>query len=357
MERPLVSLCVPTANRAEELRAGLPSILGQDYPNLEILISDNASEDGTEAVGREAARLDPRVRYVRQPKNLGLYGNHNFCLEQARGEFLCFCHDHDERNLRLVSEYMALMREHPRVGVVCSDWEIIDEQGRCIGVRDFAVPRVMPGLSYIGETIRTGRSSIGAPGALIRRAALRDTRFDERAPIGFGDFLVWFPIAERAAVGHVARRLWKWRQHPQSQSARTIESMAGDYDENLSRYCLDHLARWPERAALVARWQRQIRRYLFWALAFEVGLYFRQRGPWASNGSSPGSRTVFEILDYRLDPEALARVLDALRRYRTGGLEYGAFFMVQALMRLRLTRPLAWATYHHTSFRRLLGLR
>lgn len=97
MANPLVSICVPTYNRAAWLRDGLKSICGQDYSPLEILISDNGSDDETEEVGREAARSDPRVRYVRHPENLGVYGNHNFCIEESRGELLSSFHDHDER--------------------------------------------------------------------------------------------------------------------------------------------------------------------------------------------------------------------------------------------------------------------
>ena len=210
MSRPLVSLCVPTYNRAAALRESLRSIQGQDYSHLEILISDNGSTDETEAVCLEAARNDPRIRYVRHPRNIGLYGNHNFCINESRGQLLGFCHDHDERDLRIVSEYVAFLEAHPEVGVVCSDWDLIDEAGAHIGVRGHDAPLITPGLAYIDRTIRTGRSSIGAPGALIRRAALGEARFDEQGPIGFGDFLVWFRIAERAAVGHIPRRLWRW---------------------------------------------------------------------------------------------------------------------------------------------------
>src|SRR6185369_1059636 len=126
---PLVSLCVPTYNRAASLQACLPDIVNQDYARVEILISDNGSTDDTERVCREAAAADPRIRYFRQPTNIGLYENHNFLIDQSRGEFICFFHDHDTRTRDLVSEYLAFMRTHPDVAVVCSDWNVIDESG------------------------------------------------------------------------------------------------------------------------------------------------------------------------------------------------------------------------------------
>src|SRR3989337_600137 len=78
---PLVSICVPTYNRAGLLRETLQAICGQDYAPLEILICDNCSDDETERLCRQVAQADPRVRYVRQPRNIGLHANHNFCIE------------------------------------------------------------------------------------------------------------------------------------------------------------------------------------------------------------------------------------------------------------------------------------
>jgi cellulose synthase/poly-beta-1,6-N-acetylglucosamine synthase-like glycosyltransferase len=87
---PLVSVCVPTFNRVDFLRESLATIVRLDYEPLEILISDNRSDDGTEALCRELEARDRRVRYVRQPSNIGLYGNHNFCIEASRGLHLLF---------------------------------------------------------------------------------------------------------------------------------------------------------------------------------------------------------------------------------------------------------------------------
>lgn len=352
---PLVSICVPTYNRAAFLRESLQTITRQDYAPLEILISDNCSDDVTEKVCREIARVDPRIRYVRHPCNIGLHGNHNYCIDASRGEFLCFFHDHDKRDLHIVSEYVSFLSQHPDVGVVCSDWELINDAGKRIGVRDHKVKPITPGLEYIDQTIRSGRSSIGIPGTMVRRSALGDVRFDEQAPVGFADFSIWFQMAETTAVGHISRRLWSWRQDPKSQSARTIESLTHDYYENLTHYCDAHLKRWPEHAKMVARWRSYIKRYLFWALAYEVGLYFRKGESLTSKHSS--SRTLFEILNYRLTPEELQRVLKQLRAYRTGLVQYNAFALINILMRLKLTWPLAWVTQYHSSLRGLLGLR
>ncbi len=351
---PLVSLCVPTRNRAASLRESLESICGQDYSPIEILISDNASEDDTEQVCREAARLDPRIRYVRHDRNIGLHGNHNFCLDESRGELLCICHDHDRRDHHIISEYVAFLMAHPRVGMVCSDWDLIDDDGRQIGVRTHRVKSVTPGLEYIEQTMRSGRTSTAIPGAMVRRAALGDARFEPEAPIGFGDFPLWFRVAETWDVGHIHKCLFSWRQNKESHSARTIESIARDYDVNLTWYCDEHLKRWPEHGALVQRWRASIRHYLFWALGYEVALHFRKT---TDIPAGTGQRSLFDIMDYRLTAGQLQHALSQMGTYRTSAMDYMAYAGLTAAIALRLTWPVAWMSRHQAALRTVLGLK
>lgn len=355
MVNPLVSICVPTYNRASLLTESFRTICEQDYAPLEILISDNCSDDETEQLCREIDQADPRVRYVRQPHNIGMHANHNFCIDESRGEFLCFFHDDDLYDSQIISHYVSFLQQHPEVGIVCSDWELVNDAGELVGVRDHRVELVTEGFEYIDRTIRSGQSSVGCAGAMIRRSALGDARFDEKGPIGFGDFVLWFRVAERASVGHIRRRLWRYRLHSGSFSRRTIESIAYDYHETLTRYCEEHLERWPAHAEVVARWRAYIRRYLFWALAYELGLYFRKAD--YPDSSRVSHRTVFEITGYRLSREEFHRVLDQLRVYQTGAVQYAVRFAIDLLLRMEFTWPLAWITRYSSLLRGVLGLR
>lgn len=354
MANPLVSICVPTRNRAASLRESLRSICAQDYSPIEILISDNASGDDTEQVCRELAQADSRIRYVRHSQNIGLHGNHNFCLDAGQGEFLCVFHDHDRRDPGIVSEYVAFLQSHPQVGVVCSDWELVDDADQQIGVRDHRVKAVTPGLEDISQTMRSGRSSIGIPGAMVRRSALGRARFGLDAPIGFGDFALWFRVAETWDIGHIHKRLWSWRQNRESHSARTVEAIAADYQQNLGQYCNEHLTRWPDRVRLVETWRASIRRYLFWALAYEVVLHFRRP---RVGGSASEPRSLFEIMDYTLTPEQFQHAIGQMKSYRTGAAEYMTFAVLCFLIRHHRMSYLAWVTRYQVELRTLLGLR
>jgi hypothetical protein len=90
---PRVTVAIPTYNRAGLLARCVDAALALSYGNFEILVSDNASTDGTaEVLSRYS---DPRLRVVRQATNIGLVPNWNYCLEAASGEYIVFLSDDD----------------------------------------------------------------------------------------------------------------------------------------------------------------------------------------------------------------------------------------------------------------------
>lgn len=83
---PRVSLGVPVYNGERHLAAALDALLAQTYRDFELIISDNGSTDGTEAIAREYAARDERIRYYRNERNLGGSRNHQRVFDLARGE-------------------------------------------------------------------------------------------------------------------------------------------------------------------------------------------------------------------------------------------------------------------------------
>src|SRR5687767_8665908 len=86
-QTPTVSIAIPVYNGENYLRLSIESILAQDYSDFELIITDNASTDGTEAICRDYANRDPRVRYARNERNIGASGNYNKGFELARGKY------------------------------------------------------------------------------------------------------------------------------------------------------------------------------------------------------------------------------------------------------------------------------
>jgi glycosyltransferase involved in cell wall biosynthesis len=88
-----ISVILPTRERSDTLQSALKTVCEQDYPDMEILVSDNVSEDDTAAV---VARFnDPRIRYIRTPQRLSMTGNYCFALGHARGTYVTILGDDD----------------------------------------------------------------------------------------------------------------------------------------------------------------------------------------------------------------------------------------------------------------------
>ena len=85
-EAPPVSVCIPTYNYGRFLGRAIESVLGQAFGDFELLVVDNASTDGTDEL--VAGYDDPRLSYLRNERNLGLFGNFERCLELARSDLV-----------------------------------------------------------------------------------------------------------------------------------------------------------------------------------------------------------------------------------------------------------------------------
>ena len=106
---PLVTIAIPTFNRAALLRGCIQSALAQTYRNLEMLVSDNASTDDTASVLLEFN--DKRLRVMKQETNIGLLPNWNACLAGAGGEYVVFVSDDDRISPWLVERCVGVIGE------------------------------------------------------------------------------------------------------------------------------------------------------------------------------------------------------------------------------------------------------
>lgn len=127
---PLVTLGVPVYDGEAHLEPALRGLQAQTWPNLEILISDNASTDGTEALCRRFAAEDSRIRYVRQPENLGAAGNFEYLAHAARGELFAWCAHDDLRLPGFVEACAAELLRRPDAVLCNSAVVFLDEGGR-----------------------------------------------------------------------------------------------------------------------------------------------------------------------------------------------------------------------------------
>jgi len=117
---PLVSVVLPTYNRAHSLARAVRSVLAQSHRNLEVIVVDDGSTDGTVALVQKLAAADSRVRLVQQP-NRGPAAARNAGVREARGELVAFQDSDDEWLTEKLEHQLAVLRRAPEASMcVCS---------------------------------------------------------------------------------------------------------------------------------------------------------------------------------------------------------------------------------------------
>jgi glycosyltransferase involved in cell wall biosynthesis len=173
---PTVSIGVPVYNGARYLPAALDSILGQTFRDLEVIISDNASTDGTEEVCRTYAESDLRVSYIRQPMNRGAALNYNEVFRRSSGRFFKWAAADDVILPEMIERCVEVLEHDRRVAVCFPETLIIDADGAV--VRSYDDQLDLP-LASSEERFREVLRLIGECNAvfgLIRSEVLRKTR-------------------------------------------------------------------------------------------------------------------------------------------------------------------------------------
>jgi glycosyltransferase involved in cell wall biosynthesis len=127
--RPAVTVAIPVFSGARFIRQAIESVLAQTFTDYELLISDNASEDGTAAICAEFAANDRRIKFVQQEKNRGPFWNLKFVAERATGGLLVWLAHDDALHRLFIEECVAYLDRNPRAVVVSGDFRIVDESG------------------------------------------------------------------------------------------------------------------------------------------------------------------------------------------------------------------------------------
>jgi glycosyltransferase involved in cell wall biosynthesis len=119
-DSPQVSVVLPIYNVAAHIEATINSILRQSFTDFELLVFDDCSTDGTAAVVERLAATDNRLRFFRNPQNLGRAGTDNLALTYATGEFIAKMDGDDLCHPERLAQQVAYLKQHPDINVVGS---------------------------------------------------------------------------------------------------------------------------------------------------------------------------------------------------------------------------------------------
>lgn len=203
---------LPVYNGEKYLAAALDCLLAQTHRDFTVLISDNASTDSTEEIGRAYAARDPRIRYHRHAQNRGAAPNFNFCVEQAEGAyFKWMAHDdlckptYLERCAAVLDGDPGAVSCHSLVRRIDSDGDLGEAYRRELN------------FNHPDPVIRFARAMALDHGCVsvfgvIRLSALVDT--PRIAPFVGSDRPLLADLALRGRLEHVDEELFLWRDHP-----------------------------------------------------------------------------------------------------------------------------------------------
>lgn len=128
VQKPLVSVIIPTYNRPEYLKEAIKSAVQQKYRNIEIIVSDNCSTKSPQAIVESFQ--DSRIRFWRNATNLGMFANTMNALKMARGKYVACLYDDDMWNEDFLEKLVPPLEANPDLALAFCDQHIIDSEGK-----------------------------------------------------------------------------------------------------------------------------------------------------------------------------------------------------------------------------------
>jgi len=231
-ETPLVSVVIPTFNRADTLRVALDSALSQTYTNIEVIVSDDGSTDRTEEL--VASYDDPRVRYRRNHGNLGQTLNNRAGFLAAQGKYIANLHDDDWWTPEFLSKLIPPLEASDDVSVAFCDHWVTDSDGTLRhdwtshnsshfkrDTLEKGIHRPFYRLAVLDLTLPT------VMGAVMRKSVLDLQDFPEEVDPIYDLWLSYLLCREGHGAYYCPERLTHYRVHgDQESSRRTVKKTA-----------------------------------------------------------------------------------------------------------------------------------
>lgn len=218
MANPLVSICIPTYNRASMVGKAIESALDQTYRNIEVIVVDNASTDNIEEV--VGSYYDPRLRLVKNKENLGLFGNFNRCIEVYSGLYLHILHSDDYIDSDFTEKCVSFFEENPNVYLTCtssrtvSDTDVTEIKS---GSENFILKAPEGFRKLLSE-----RCFISCPSVMVRKGLYEKIgKFSLEYPYS-SDYNQWLKVSRFYDIGYISDAWINYRVGDHSESYRLL---------------------------------------------------------------------------------------------------------------------------------------
>lgn len=228
MTPPTVSVIVPIYNQAPFIRETLDSVLDQDYPSIELVLSDDGSTDGTSDILGEYAEREPeRVKVVLSERNTGIAGAFNRALDAHTGDYIAWLGGDDVMLPGKLSRQVAILESRPDAIGCCHDAEVFDSaSGRAYG-RFTEVYNGRRGVRDGGVELLLDPAYLMLPSTMmVRSSAVGSLRFDRRVRVS-NDWLFDIELFQRGQVVGLDDVLARYRRH-QSNATSQVSDVLED---------------------------------------------------------------------------------------------------------------------------------
>lgn len=230
---PLVSVAIPAYNHSKFIEACLASVCEQTYPELELVLIDDGSTDGTYDIAQrflEAHRARFRRIVVERRENQGVSANSNACIEACQGEWVHLLGSDDiiyprkiEQIQQAISEWKA-----PDLALVHADVDLIDENGERVTRKNpKGRPDPGPQKNAFRELFLEEYFIFNPTVTLHRPSFLALGGFDRNLPLE--DMDCWLRLAARYSIARIPETLASYRKHPGNTSRQRIKMLGAQF--------------------------------------------------------------------------------------------------------------------------------
>ena len=250
--RPKVSIGTPVFNGERYLREALEAIARQTFTDFEVIICDNASTDGTEAIAREFVQRDSRFHYHRNQENIGAARNFNRTFELARGAYFKWAAADDLISPDYLAKTVSVLDAAPAAALCYTKVRVIDDAGKVGGEHLVALQHTAddsPSRRF-GEFIRRSPTCFQVFG-LFRADVLAQTPLIA-SHVGSDKTLI-AEISLRGKVVYLPEPLFFSRQHGGRSVKLPREKLAAWYDPRSGRSRMPTWRKWRGNFGAVRR--------------------------------------------------------------------------------------------------------
>lgn len=224
---PKVTVILPNYNHQDYIEERIESILNQDFDDFELIILDDASTDKSPEKIRKFLNNTRVKEFVVNDQNSGsTFIQWEKGLQKAQGEYIWIAESDDVADKRFLSELIAILDNHPKIGVAFCPSTWIDEQGTKILEPDHeANEELWQGNYLIQNDFLAGNLIYNASSAVFRKNLVNKISFSQINEFKYtGDWLFWVQLVSDVQVKRIGKRLNYFRRHANNVSFKSERS-------------------------------------------------------------------------------------------------------------------------------------